>query len=218
MDPAVVDRATHQEVEGAYEVRLFGWTEERYWLEAPQDHFCEFVDGVVVMHSPVDVCHVGAVGLLTFLLRGFCRHRGAGRVLTGPAALQLRPGLAREPDLFVVSPADAAALEGCRTQAIPLLVIEVAGAGSEQRDLVEKAAEYAARGIPEYWVVLLERRQVVVHRTGSAGREPLPELVGAGRLGSRSLPGFFVDVEWLWAPEATDEIACLKAILGVDTL
>ncbi|GAP96412.1 Uma2 family endonuclease [Leptolyngbya sp. NIES-2104] len=88
---------------------------------------------------------------------------------------------AREPDLTVHSEASAAALL-TQTQSLlaiemppPLLVIEVVSPGNpgspnyelaserqRQRDYVEKRREYAARGIPEYWLVDPGRSIVLV--------------------------------------------------------
>lgn len=214
MYPIVVDSGSQREFAGGYELRFPGWTEERYWAEAPSDRFCEFVDGEVVMPSPVDVEHQRVVGLLQFLLSGFCGARAAGTVLTGPTAIRLRPGLAREPDLFVVAPVDAVSLQGSRVDACPILIVEVAGFDSERRDLVDKTGEYAARGVPEYWVVLQHRKQVVVHRPAEPGREHLPEIVATGRVGSTALPGFWVDSAWLWQPSGVNCVDCLKTVLG----
>jgi Uma2 family endonuclease len=47
---------------------------------------------------------------------------------------------------------------------IPALVIEVISSGSETRDYHEKAEEYLAFGVQEYWVVDADKRQVLVHR------------------------------------------------------
>ncbi len=213
MDLTLIDRNTNRELPDPYEIRILGWTEERYWTDAPADRYCEFVDGEVIMPSPVDIEHQRTVGLLSFLLHGFCTARGAGEVLTGPTAVRLRPGLAREPDLFVLSRADSAAAIGSRIEACPLLVIEIAGEDSERRDLSEKPTEYATRGIGEYWVVMLRTREVVVHRPGAA-----PVTHATGRVQSSGLPGFWVEVDWLRRPGAMNGIDCLKQILGAATL
>jgi Uma2 family endonuclease len=71
---------------------------------------------------------------------------------------------ARDPDLIVHTEASAAAgndeSEFClkRNGANPLLVVEVASPGEPgtlnyDRDYEHKRDEYAARGIPEYWIV-----------------------------------------------------------------
>ncbi|MBF2025358.1 MAG: Uma2 family endonuclease [Oscillatoriales cyanobacterium C42_A2020_001] len=67
----------------------------------------------------------------------------------------------RIPDLVVLSPELATALEGAKRSLIgfdmppPLLVVEVVSPGkeNEDRDYRYKRSEYAARGIQEYWIV-----------------------------------------------------------------
>lgn len=71
---------------------------------------------------------------------------------------------AREPDLVIHSGESALALKG-RSEAClrlnepnPLILIEVVSPGEPgtenyDRDYVDKRAEYAARGIPEYWLI-----------------------------------------------------------------
>jgi Uma2 family endonuclease len=66
---------------------------------------------------------------------------------------------AREPDLMIHSEESASALDG-RAQALlthdmppPALVVEVVSPKQENRDYRHKRTEYAARHIPEYWIV-----------------------------------------------------------------
>lgn len=62
----------------------------------------------------------------------------------------------RTPDLVVV-PRKIADTNPSRYQAADvLLVVEVAAAGSWERDHVTKLYEYAAAGIPDYWVLDLD--------------------------------------------------------------
>ncbi len=218
MNPTLIDPATNREISTAYEIRLLGWTEEQFWAEAPEGRFCEFVDGEVIMPSPVDVDHQRIVGTLLFLLKGFCGRRGVGTVLSGPTAIRLRPGLAREPDLFVLARADGLRATGSRIEACPFLVIEVAGHDSERRDLVDKVSEYQAHGVQEYWVVLYQRKQVFQFRAGASGGDPVPTVSTAGRIVSVALPGFWIDADWLWSSSEVDGIERLKAVLGVETL
>lgn len=66
---------------------------------------------------------------------------------------------AREPDLMVLSEETATALDGATHCLIthdmppPLLVVEVVSPKQENRDYRHKRTEYAARQIPEYWIV-----------------------------------------------------------------
>jgi Uma2 family endonuclease len=89
---------------------------------------------------------------------------------------------AREPDLLVHSEASATAiLQDGRLlrlgQPTPALVIEVVSnsegdALSRERDYVHKRTEYAARGIPEYWIIDPMAAVVwVLHRVGETYQE-----------------------------------------------
>jgi Uma2 family endonuclease len=79
---------------------------------------------------------------------------------------------ARQPDLIVHSAASQAAIfhDGRLLQAddpAPLLVVEVASSTntdkqSRDRDYKEKRSEYAARSIPEYWIIDPDRAIVLV--------------------------------------------------------
>src|SRR5262249_48592001 len=71
-----------------------------------------------------------------------------------------------EPDLAIVRAADAASVDVHPSTA--LLVIEVAGT-SARHDRDVKSRIYAKAGIPEYWVVVVDRRSVEIFR------EPDPE-------------------------------------------
>jgi Uma2 family endonuclease len=74
----------------------------------------------------------------------------------------------RLPDLMVLSEELATALEGSRRSTImldmppPLLVVEVVSPRQENRDYRYKRSEYAARWIPEYWIVDPIQQRVTV--------------------------------------------------------
>jgi Uma2 family endonuclease len=80
---------------------------------------------------------------------------------------------ARDPDLIVHSQASFAAIEGLSEACLklndssPMLVIEVVSPGTEstdnyQRDYIQKPKEYAARRIPEMWIIDPTRSVVLV--------------------------------------------------------
>jgi Uma2 family endonuclease len=79
---------------------------------------------------------------------------------------------ARQPDLIVHTPeSDAAIMDDGKLlrdgEPVPMLVVEVVSNSktdkkSRDRDYVEKRAEYAARGIPEYWIVDPDRQAALV--------------------------------------------------------
>ncbi len=213
MTLVLVDSKTQQAVKTPYLVRIPGWTLERYLDEAPEMAFWEFVRGEVIMHSPVRVEHQRIVVWLTFLLRAFILRRGLGHeVLTGPAAVQILPDVVREPDVFVLAPEDAAKAHGVPIQVRPVLVVEVVSPSTRTLDTVEKAHDYALAGVPEYWVVDPDYREVHFHIL--EGDRYRVQRLSQGRLASRVLPGFWLDVSWLFQQPLPSEWDVLERLLG----
>ena len=193
----LVDPKTRQAINTPYLIRIPGWTLERYLEEAPENAFWEFVRGEVIMHSPVRAEHQDLVVWLTILLRLYCERRELGcKVLTGPAAVQILPDVVREPDIFLLAPEDAAKARGVPIRARPRLVVEVVSPSTRTLDRVEKAYDYALAGIPEYWVVDPELKEVLFHTL--EGDRYRVQRFSQGRLESRILPGFWLDVAWLF--------------------
>jgi Uma2 family endonuclease len=79
------------------------------------------------------------------------------------------------------------------------LVAEIVNEEGEERDRVEKLAEFAAAGVREYWLVdsREDRPGIDAFAPSPAGRyEPiLPD--SQGRLHSAVAPGFWFDPTWL---------------------
>lgn len=90
-----------------------------------------------------------------------------------------------EPDVFVLKSGMPWNGDGPFLGERLLLVVEVA-ASTRVRDLQAKPLDYAAAGIPHYWVVDLDRDEFVVHRVPSGSgywrveRGPIPTVQTIG--------------------------------------
>jgi Uma2 family endonuclease len=104
-------------------------------------------------------------------------------------SVRLGPRSEPQPDIAVLRPRD----DGYRGGLPPLaedvlLLIEVADS-SLRMDREVKAPLYARHGVPEYWIVDLVARRVVVHRgPGDAGYASLSEARAGERLEPALLP------------------------------
>lgn len=128
------------------------------------DERVELVRGVIREMSPKNRAHViAATRVFTVFLK---KLEGRASVyMEAPLvfdALDSEP----QPDVVICSNPDLNAYGTPDTKA--LLVIELAES-SLRYDLAEKAALYAEAGIPEYWVVNLVDRVLVVFREPGAG-------------------------------------------------
>jgi len=196
-------------------LRIPGWSEERYFEEAPEMWFVEFEDGELIMHSPVNIKHQQMTQFLTVLLRIVVRRQNLGEVLCGPAVVRLRPGLNYEPDIFVVATEQLDRLEKQRFSGIPLLVIEVISPGTRRHDLETKATHYRQQGVPEYWAIDPDRNALYQHLLPEDPSAPyLVTTHAQGRIESQAISGFWIEVEWLWQEPLPDELSCLEQILG----
>lgn len=83
-------------------------------------------------------------------------------------------------------------------------------------DRKEKLALYKEHRFTEVWVVDREVRKVHVFcRSGRGYRE---RVSSKGRVESRVIPGFWVEVAWLWKRPLPPAMRCLKAIIGAKEL
>jgi hypothetical protein len=60
-----------------------------------------------------------------------------------------------------------------------------------------------------------ERRVVVRHLLPALPEVPYTVSgLGQGRLESQAVPGFWIDVSWLWQDPLPDELRCLEQLLS----
>jgi Uma2 family endonuclease len=203
---AVYDRSS---LTGDFMVMLGGQTPEDFERYAPEMQYCEYFDGIVYMPSPVSDRHQDHVGFLFDLLNGFRCERGGGAVRMGPAVLRLSEDWKPEPDIFVHPPEGAG-----QPQPKALLVIEILSRSTRDHDLGLKLDAYRAAGIPEIWMCDERDRVVLVERRDGPGDGYRSERHTEGRLDSTAIPGFWIDVSWLWADPLPNPRRCLEAILA----
>jgi Uma2 family endonuclease len=133
----------------------------------------ELLDGVLVEMSPQNPPHAYALRELMRLGAPVAEAAGLRLSVQGPVDVG-SPISLPEPDFAIVpmTPID-------RHPTGALLVVEM-GNTSLRMDLGPKARIYATGGIPEYWVVDVKRREIVVHRDPSGARYERVERVPAG--------------------------------------
>jgi Uma2 family endonuclease len=123
-----------------------------------EDDRIELVEGVLVDLVPIGAEHDGATAWLT---RHFARVQTDAWQVRVQSVLLIAGGYLT-PDLTLVAP-----LPRSEQPTTAHLVVEVAQT-SQARD-AEKARDYAAADVAEYWIVDLLARAVVVHRGPLAG-------------------------------------------------
>ncbi|MCS7056617.1 MAG: Uma2 family endonuclease [Thermoflexales bacterium] len=177
-------------------------TYEEFLAWAPEGGLTEWIDGEGVQYMPATNVHQRVVNLLIVLLTLYLSLRRLGKVYSGPYALRAKPdGNAREPDVFVVT-RDNPGQESMKAFVGPAdVVVEVISDDSVFRDRVTKFDEYEAAGVREYWLIDPRpgRNRAEFYVLDTAVGRYRPASLEADRIfRSAVLPGFWLDVEWLW--------------------
>jgi Uma2 family endonuclease len=187
-------------------------TEEEFYRDATEDTNWEYLDGRLVMHSPASNRHEDYFGFLNVLLRGYLDERGGAVVRGSRYPMRLDEHWSPEPDLLVVRDERRHLLTRTRLEGPADFVIEIASDSDPRLDEREKLPRYREAGIEEIWlvnpfdqIVLAE----VKEPTGYASQR-----FNAGRLTSRVVSGFWIDVGWLWQEPMPSTLACLREIFG----
>ena len=118
----------------------------------------ELIDGEVLDMSPIGSLHAAVVSRLA---RDFIVAIGSAAVVRVQDPLRIDDFNEPEPDLAILAPREDFYATRHPGPGDTLLVVEVADS-SLAHDLDTKAAVYAGAGIPEYWVIDLAGRGVVL--------------------------------------------------------
>lgn len=168
------------------------------WLD--DNTHAEWVDGEIVLMSPVEERHDAIVGFLRALIRHLLEHDDLGRELSEPFQVRLPEPLrrGRSPDIIVVLNEHDDRLRRTYVDGAPDLIVEVISRESRRRDQVEKLAEYEAAGVAEYWAVDFLRTDARFYLLGPDGKYQLVLSGAEGVFQSRVLPRLRLPLEWLW--------------------
>jgi Uma2 family endonuclease len=203
-------------------------TEEEFVGWCDEDTRAEWVDGEVVMMSPLNVDHGDLLRWLLGVLGAFVEEKDLGVVLPDVQVRLATQRTRRVPDIWFVSNQRRDLLRRAHLEGPPDLVIEIVSPDSEARDWREKYLEYQAAGVREYWVIdpMSEHMEAYVLTAGGSLETP---AAGAdeyrrieekeGVIESTVLPGFRLRTAWLWPQTRPKVLAALRemGLLGPGT-
>ncbi len=165
----------------------------QFYEDIDDDVKAEFINGEVVIHSPVKKEHTDAVGNLYMLLATFVRTNQLGYVGYEKVMIALSRN-DYEPDVVYFGPDKAKEFQkGHWKHPAPDMVVEVVSDGTELRDRGVKMEDYAAHAVGEYWIidpVGESVEQYILHD----GRYKLHLKAGQGPIASPVIPGFSIEI------------------------
>lgn len=183
----------------------------RFYETMTEGQKVEYINGEVVVHSPVKLEHNRVGKLLLRLLDTYVDAHRLGYV----GYEKMMVSLTRndyEPDICFWGRDQADAFEpGQMRFPAPDFVAEVLSPSTEAIDRGVKLEDYAAHGVAEYWI--LDPVRELVEQYGLEDERYVLRLkVHDGPLASLAVPGFSVPVRALF--DEQENLAALAALLG----
>ena len=172
----------------------------------------EFINGEKIMHSPARHAHNHVSALIVRILSTYASAHSNGVVVYEKALC----GFSRndyEPDIAWFGP-DKTGLLAPETTIYPIpdFIIEILSPSSEKRDRGVKLEDYAAHGVPEYWIVDADKRTIEQYLLAEGvGVYHLAEKLGHGDITPFSFPGLAIPLAALFEDAAN--LAFLRSIL-----
>ncbi len=182
------------------------------WLT--DDIKAEFINGQVIMHSPVKRKHLVASKLLVNLLLNYANKYDFGEVDTEKAMVSLTRN-DYEPDICFWRKEVANTLDDEMMQhPAPDLVIEILSKSTAKRDRGIKFEDYAAHGVREYWLIDPTRQTIEQYGldTDFMAFDALGNFHLDDTIEARTVTGFRVPVRAVFEREANN--AAMTALLS----
>ncbi|MCI0624727.1 MAG: Uma2 family endonuclease [Acidobacteria bacterium] len=178
----------------------------------PDDVHAEWVDGEVVLMTPVSSDHNDLSVFLLALLRLYAEARDLGKVFCEPFQMKIGPDLpGRSPDLLFVSKKRLSHVKKVYLQGPADLAVEIISPDSRARDRGEKFYEYEQGGVREYWLLDPARKQAEFYELGKNGIYRLMTVGEDDIFRSQVLKGLWLQVSWLWQSPLPPLMTVLKS-------
>jgi Uma2 family endonuclease len=188
-----------------------GLSEEEFYRLADEDSDWEYLDGRIVMHSPASNRHENIFRFLLTLLSVYLDEKDGAVVRGSRYPMRLDASWSPEPDILVVRESRQHLMTPRRLEGPADMVIEIASESDPRLDYREKLPRYRQAGIEEIWIINPFENELLAEVKTTAGYAT--QVLSSGRLESKVLPGFWIEVSWLWREELPSTLRCLREII-----
>ncbi len=181
------------------------------WVSLSDNLDTELIKGVMVDRMAAHYPHEWIFMWLASILSQYTGKRGLGVVLGSRTAVKIDRYDGRLPDILFVRAENAAIIHKDAIYGAPDVVVEIVSPNDYRSDLISLETDYSAIEVPEIVFIDPQRKSVRLVRRTEIG-EYAETVLTTGPLELRGVPGFQLQVEWLFAdnpPAAFDVTARL---------
>ena len=166
---------------------------EDFYNSITESDKAEFINGEIIMHSPVKLEHAVSSELLLMLMKAYCIKNELGQVLSEKIMIHLSRN-SYEPDIvFFKKEKSKLFKKGQMLFPAPDLIVEALSPSTEKNDRGVKFIDYASHGVQEYWLIDPAHQSVEQYLLQTDYYE-LEFKSKSGIITSKAIAGFAVEV------------------------
>ncbi|MEM1214086.1 MAG: Uma2 family endonuclease [Bacteroidota bacterium] len=143
----------------------------QFYNDITEQEKAEFINGEVIIHSPVMKFHNDISGNVYTMLRTFVTENNLGFIGIEKILVQFSRN-DYEPDICYFNAEQAAQFRDDQSLfPVPNLIVEVLSKGTAPRDRGVKFQDYESHSVQEYWIIAPQSRTVEQYLNGPDGFE-----------------------------------------------
>ena len=150
----------------------------------------ELIEGKLFVSAVPNLFHQRVSSTMAVALDPYVRSRKLGIVFYAPTEIRLATDTAVQPDIIFVSRERMHLLKTRNIEGAPDLVVEILSPSNRRVDLERKKGVYERLGVPEYWIIDPDRRDVSIYTLVDGRYVSVPIVDDITR--SRVVPGFAI--------------------------
>ena len=166
---------------------------------------------ISVLPVPIATISTGMEIWLASIVFPFVETKDLGKVYIERVAYRIGPKRGPEPDLGFVCKAREVLRRRGFIDGPPDVAIEIVSPDSVDRDYVAKRAMFEQAGVGEYWILDPDHHRATFLRLQEGKFIEVAPVQNIFR--SQVLPGFEIDVRWLWAQPRPQAYEVLRRLL-----
>jgi Uma2 family endonuclease len=191
------------------------YTVDDFFTLIPEGQKADLINGVIYVASPDTPRHNEVESLVQVVLDGFASAHRLGKVYVSRVAFELSRIDSPEPDVAFVATEHLDRVKEGKVIGPPDIAVEVVSRWSKSRDYGVKLRQYESAGVRENWLIDGRARSATFYQLRE-GRF-VPAALERDRIfRSEVVPGFWLDVDWLFADPLPNKFECLKQVLAGD--
>ncbi len=181
------------------------------WLDLAEDMDTELVRGVMIDKMAAQYPHEWVFGWLHSIILSYVMERSLGVVLGSRSAVKINAVDGRLPDLLFVRADNTQIIQNRAIYGTPDLVIEITSENDRPSDLIPLEADYRDIGVPE--IVFIDPKQQRVRYIVKTETGYNEKFLTTGELSFVCVPGFHIQVEWLFQEDKPNAYRITKALI-----